>query len=209
MGGSDYEIKIYDDITKSVISTLKTNGTINIGHSNRIFSVRFTEDPNLMVSGGWDNTVLFWDIRDSKSLGFVYGPHICGDSIDTKNGKMLTGSYSNKEVLQLWDIGERKLINNIEWEPGLVGESEHGYLYTACFDKLIGETKYIAAGGAGRNEVRFFKGIKDYELLGKLSFNKTVTCIDFANEKNIVAACCTDGYTHIYSYDGLSKVELS
>lgn len=207
VGGSDHEIKIYDDLTKSVITSLKADGAINMGHANRVFSVRFTDDPNILVSGGWDNTVFFWDVRDGKSTGFVHGPHISGDSIDIKENVMLTGSYSNKDVLQLWSISERKLMHNIEWEPGLVAESEHGYIYSASFDKLVGKTQYIAAGGSGRNEVKFFKAAKDHDLIARLSFNKTVTCIDYANSRNVFAACCSDGQTHIYNYETVTKSE--
>ena len=45
---------------------------ITTGHSNRVFSLKFVaEDPNLLVSGGWDNTVQVWDVRAglSQSLG--------------------------------------------------------------------------------------------------------------------------------------------
>jgi WD40 repeat protein len=56
-GGKDYSVKIYDDSTKSLVMVLHAAGTTNVGHSNRVFSVKFTDDPNILLSGGWDNTV--------------------------------------------------------------------------------------------------------------------------------------------------------
>jgi len=53
------------------------------GHSNRIFSCKYHPgDPNIIVSGGWDNTVQIWDARTGFSQRSIYGPHLCGDSLD-------------------------------------------------------------------------------------------------------------------------------
>ena len=205
VGGRDIAIKIYDENTKALKTRLAAVAGLTMGHSNRVFSVRYTEDPNVLVSGGWDNTVHFWDLRDSHSIGYILGPHICGDSIDVRGNTILTGSYSNKNVLQLWSIPERKLLANIPWEPGAANELEQGYLYTAQFDKSTGGgDSYIAAGGSG-NEMRFFRNNKDYELLGKISFNRAVTSIDFAHTHNMFAISCGDGFTRLYSFEDSHK----
>ena len=204
VGGKDNQVKIYDDSTKSLSTTLKAAGPINLGHSNRVFSVRFTEDPNLLVSGGWDNTIFLWDLRTSTSIGFIYGPHICGDSIDIRGDVMLTGSYSNKEVLQLWSLSQRKLINGIKWDPHESQEYDHGYLYTALFSKDA-KAKYIAAGGAGKNEMHIYKNGKEFELLGKVTFPRTVTSIDFSNDKNMIAVACGNGQTYTFFYEHVGK----
>jgi len=177
-----------------------------VGHSNRIFSVKFTDDQNVIVSGGWDNTVFIWDIREAKSVGFIYGPHICGDAIDIRGDVMLTGSYSNRDVLQTWSLSNRKLINQIKWDPYSPGEFEHGYLYAALFDKSP-KPKYIAAGGAGPNELHMFRNEKGFQLLAKITFPKTVTAIDFASDKNLFAVACGDGNTYSYMFDDLAKIE--
>ena len=53
------------------------------GHSNRVFSVKFhPEDPNVLLSGGWDNTIQIWDLRTGFSERSIYGPHLAGDSLD-------------------------------------------------------------------------------------------------------------------------------
>ena len=204
VAGKDFMVKIYDDSTKSLAVTLQSAGNLNPGHSNRVFSVRFTDDPNLLVSGGWDNTIFFWDLRESKTVGFVYGPHICGDSIDTRGDTMLTGSYSNKDVLQLWSIPERKLITTVKWDPLSSQDYEHGYLYTAVFEKGI-KAQYMAAGGAGKNEMHLFNNVKDYDLVAKITFPKTVTSIDFANGKHMLAAACGDGLTYTFAFEDTSK----
>lgn len=55
--GKDHKVKIYDETTKSLAFEMKELAELP-GHSNRIFSVKFNKsDPNMVVSGGWDNTV--------------------------------------------------------------------------------------------------------------------------------------------------------
>ncbi len=80
-------------------------GWQSTGHSNRIFSVKcLHDDVNLFLSGGWDNNLLLWDIREKKSVGTILGPKISSDTIDYKDGLVLTGSYRVKDQLQLWDL---------------------------------------------------------------------------------------------------------
>jgi WD40 repeat protein len=55
--GKDKYIRLYDEQTKSIVLKMKDNAEF-CGHSNRIFCVRFdTVNPNVLASGGWDNTV--------------------------------------------------------------------------------------------------------------------------------------------------------
>ena len=64
VAGKDCRIRIYDEATKSLTMTMKMLGE-NPGHSNRIFSVKFSPyNPNLLVSGGWDNTLQLNDLRE-------------------------------------------------------------------------------------------------------------------------------------------------
>lgn len=53
-------------------------------HSNRVYAVKFI-DSNTLLSAGWDKTIIIWDVRIKQSVGFIYGPEICGDSLDFNN----------------------------------------------------------------------------------------------------------------------------
>lgn len=52
-----------------------------------------------MVSGGWDQNICIWDLRDHKTASTIYGPRIAGDSIDIFHEQMLTGSNRGKDQL--------------------------------------------------------------------------------------------------------------
>jgi len=89
------------------------------GHSNRIFAIKF--DPinsNILVSGGWDNTVWIYDLREKGPVGGIFGPHISGESIDIRRdtSTILTGSYREENVLELWDIRNLKKFREIDWD---------------------------------------------------------------------------------------------
>jgi WD40 repeat protein len=97
---------------------MKENGEMP-GHSNRIFCVKF--DPfsqHTIASGGWDNTIQIYDIRKKGPIKSIYGPHVCGDAIDFFNDghTMLTGSYRQENVLELWDLRTFKKCRDINWD---------------------------------------------------------------------------------------------
>ena len=63
-GGSDMVVRVYDEQTRKLVTDLEGGGSGEPGHSNRVFCVKFcADDPNLVISGGWDNNVKIWDIR--------------------------------------------------------------------------------------------------------------------------------------------------
>ena len=99
----------------------------NSGHSNRVFCVRFNHhNGNVLASGGWDNTVQIYDIRRKGPCMSIYGPHICGDAIDFYKDSytLLTGSYRQDDVLELWDIRKKdERVRLIDWNGPKASET--------------------------------------------------------------------------------------
>jgi COMPASS component SWD3 len=118
VAGRDKYIHIYDETTKSLAFKMKENGD-KCGHSNRIFCTKFNPgDQNMLVSGGWDNTIQVYDIRYRAPVHAFWGPHICGDSIAFRNDgvTMVTGSYRMDECLEVWDMRMFRRTRVIAWE---------------------------------------------------------------------------------------------
>ena len=177
------------------LTTLERSLYDEPGHSNRVFSVKFvTDEPNLLLSGGWDNNIHIWDIREGKSIFCMYGHMISGDAIDYKNGVILTGHCSAKDQLDLWDLSTRKLLRHIQWEYGF--DSEKMNVYSAQFSKR--SDKYILACGSGYNEARVFSKEADYMDFAKVTgFSKGLFSVDFAPLDDSFAIAGADGEAHI------------
>lgn len=95
VAGKDLYIHVYDETTKSLAFKMKESGNMP-GHSNRIFCTKFNPyDPNMLVSGGWDNTVQVYDLRYRGPVHAIFGPNVCGDAIAFRSDgvTMVTGSY--------------------------------------------------------------------------------------------------------------------
>ena len=113
--GKDKYIRVYDEATKSCVVELCGGwGKEAPGHSNRIFSVKYSRsEPNLLVSAGWDNTIQVWDVAAGSPVRSMYGAHICGDAVDLRGSEVLTGSWRPNNQLQVWDLETGKLKEEI------------------------------------------------------------------------------------------------
>ncbi|CAM9257185.1 unnamed protein product [Lampetra planeri] len=126
-GGGDGALRIYDVKTRSLALTCSPSASSHVmdGHSSRIFAVQWhPESENFFLSGGWDNTVQFWDRRMPHSVRSLYGPHVCGESLhfDSSGSQILSGSWRKRQALQVstqtqlpqvWDSGSGSLIRDI------------------------------------------------------------------------------------------------
>lgn len=176
--GKDRILRVYDEETKSLTTSLQGGFTgyydlkAPAGHSNRIFATKFVpDDSNLIISGGWDNTMQIWDIRANSVIRSIYGPHIGGDALDMKGNEILTGSWRPKNALQLWDFRQGTLVKDIPWGAStnvFSYNSESTLLYSAQFSK-DSHGKFIAAGGSGHNEAKIFDHAADDAVVGTIT----------------------------------------
>jgi len=159
---------------------------VTAGHANRVFSLRFNpDDPNIIISGGWDNTMQIWDTRIDHAVRSIFGPHVCGDSVDICNNIILSGSWRPTNSLQTWDFGSGKLIDNIPWSMG-PSSAEPCLLYAAQFSKGNGG-QYLAAGGSGANEAKIFHR-DSLKVVGEIyGFKKGVYTLDFSADSKMLA----------------------
>lgn len=147
-GGLHHELLVYDEETKKQTLSLQSGDSLTTaGHSSRIFAARFS-DCCTVLSGGWDNSIQFWDLRVGHAVRAIYGPHICGDSLDISSDKrhILTGSWRPKEALEIWDIGTGRREETIPWRK--TGSADPPcLLYAACFSRDAASS-FIASGGS-------------------------------------------------------------
>jgi len=188
--GRDYTVRLYDEATKTCVASLASSfDKTTTGHSNRVFAVKFSEqDPNTLLSGGWDNTLQVWDVRQARAAFSMWGAHICGDAIDVRDNTVLTGSWRPKEQLQMWDLRTGEKCDEIGWGPS-VRSRETCHVYGAQLSKNDGAL--VAAGGSGANELKIFSRATK-KAVGSLSLPKGVYGLDFANHGKTIAIAAGD-----------------
>lgn len=200
--GKDTILRVYDEATKTVLQTLRGGFFRGIeqsaGHSNRIFSCKFVpSDNNLIISGGWDNTVQVWDIRTGISARSLYGAHICGDSLDIVGNEILTGSWRPENQLEIWDLNSCQKIQDIAWSAKAATGSPTCMLYAAQFSKE-GQGRFIAAGGSGVNEAKVFDHANHNAVVGTVTgLSRGIFAVDFSSENYKVAIAGGDASIRI------------
>lgn len=204
--GNDKVVRLYDDNTKTMLSKLESRKLTMPQHSNRIFAVKFScNDPNLMFSGGWDNTILLYDIRAKQVQNYLYGPHICGDAMDMKGDLLLTVSWGRSDQIQIFDI--RKLNKKAVFQVTLDGTNDtslenSSYLYSCRFNPT--EPTFCVTG-SNKNLLRIYDyrhldkevlpGQKDERLKTRYqlkSLKSPCYCCDFDNEGKVLAYGCSE-----------------
>ena len=89
------------------------------GHSNRIFCTKFNHvSPDILASAGWDKTVQIYDIRYRGPVKSIFGPYVCGDALAFRDDgfTLVTGSYKDKDAIEIWDLRMFKRTRIINWE---------------------------------------------------------------------------------------------
>jgi len=210
--GKDYCVRIYDEATKTLSTTLMGGRTAdNPGHSNRVFSLKFKpDDPNLLISAGWDNTVQIWDLRIETSVKSIFGPHICGDAADICGDRILTGSWRPADQLEVWDFGTGKLLESIPWCPdaNALGSPEPCMLYAAKFSNT-GGGRLIGAGGSGANEAKLFDRKFSNKLVGTVQgMTRGVFSLDFSHDDTKVAVAGGDAAIRILNIQSCEAAAL-
>jgi len=62
--GTERKVRFYDTETMKIQFESDSFHTDFPGHNNRIFAAKFSKnDPNLVATGGWDQTIIFHDLR--------------------------------------------------------------------------------------------------------------------------------------------------
>ncbi|CAK9024904.1 WD repeat-containing protein 5, partial [Durusdinium trenchii] len=199
--GKDRLLRVYDEATKRQLMTLQGGDMKETaGHSNRIFSLKYhPEDPNIILSGGWDNTVQVWDTRKGISVKSLWNAYICGDAVDISSDgrQILTGSWRTENSLQIWDFASGKVAQTIDWASA--SSKSPCQLFAAQFSKDAGSSM-ILAGGSQENEAKFFlrqPGAMPVPFGALVSMPKPVFTVDWSISSKMAAVGSSDGQVRV------------
>lgn len=201
---------MYDDERLEVVTKLEASiggSTAASGHTNRVFSVRFSdESPHTLLSGGWDKCVHVWDTRTGRSQRTLFGANVCGDGVDVRNGVVVTAACRPEDPLQLWDLGTGKVIRSVKWPVSKVGGGLPCNLYSAVFS---GDDagRFLAAGGAVANEARLFERARGDAHVGTAAgFGGPVFAVAWHEDRRLAVAG-GDGVVRLLGVSGGSAAD--
>ena len=103
--GSEPIVRVYDEVKREKIVELKEPNAPHNCHTNRVYCAKFNKNPeyqNMVYTGGWDQTLIAWDLREGKPVMSIFGPYICGDGIAHCGLDLLTASWRQSDQLQQW-----------------------------------------------------------------------------------------------------------
>lgn len=193
--GKDYAVRVYDENTRQETAKLASGwiGAPSAGHSNRIFSLKFVPDePNLLASAGWDNTIQLWDLRQGSPVSSMFGPHVCGDAIDISGHELVSGSWRPTKQLQIWDVRKCELLHDVPFRHALLeAQGEACNVYAAQFSKPSSGRSLIAAGGSGSNELKLFER-ESMQPIGRMRLPRGVYGVDLSHDGTLAAVAGGD-----------------
>ena len=214
-GGNEKVVKLYDDTTKTIISKLESYKYNTSGHSNNIYAIKFNPyNENMLFSGGWDNTIMFYDIRAKEVQNYLYGPHICGDGIDIKDNLLLTVSWDKKDQIQIWDLRNMKKDNNIVFQCNIPIEKKErnivddvSYLYSCRFNQ---KNSTFCVTGSKKNLMRIydynnFSKNNNIDIVCKVDrLDNPCYCCDYTSDGKVLAYGCADSMVRLVNINNIN-----
>ncbi|CAK8698082.1 unnamed protein product [Clavelina lepadiformis] len=200
--GKDRHIRLYDATTMKPFQTIEapdylTMDEISVytGHTKRVFALKFhPEENHLFLTAGWDDCVKLWDKRMARNAKkSIAGPHVCGAGLDVRGNTVLTGSWSAKRSLQLWDLRAGTLERNISYPHDIKAEGE--FLYCAKYVT----SDVVVAGGSGTNNACAISLNAD-NVLGVISSAKPVLAVDTCKAGKHLAVAGSGGNLQVASF---------
>lgn len=190
-GGKEAKIKVFDTETGKKIHSFSKDDESALFHSARIYCViRDPNNNNIFVSGGWDQRVIIWDVRQPNDAVHIGGPNICGDSVDIKSDMILTGSWRPKDQLEIWDMKSLGLIKRSNFS-----KDDNCQVYSA---KFALSSDFLVAGGSDCASIRVFEeDLSPKERLGY--FDAPVTSVAAKPDGSIIFAASQNGKCFAFS----------
>ncbi|XP_072021530.1 uncharacterized protein [Amphiura filiformis] len=188
--GKDFSIRLYDTETNEMVQVYEGSQqllpdkeeALESGHGRRVFALKYHPDDNhVFITGGWDNCLKIWDYRTKRGVQrTIPGPHICGNGIDIKDGKILTASWQAEKSVQIWDCASGRLEQTIDlFKRSMMGE----FPYCAQFC----DNNVVLAGGSGTCSVQAIDKDKNKLVVDMSLEDKPVQALDSTNGGRLFA----------------------
>ena len=144
---ADGSIRVYnlDNLQRTKV-LVKLASRASASQQVPIYDICFhPEDSNVILAAGWNDRILYWDVRTGNAERSIAGPHIRGTGLDIHNDLIITASARQSKQIEVWDFGTGKKVRDIK-----LGENSTKDIYmNSC--KVARNGLALAAGGSGSN----------------------------------------------------------
>ena len=142
-GHEDQTIKLWN-VNINASQTLETDlqpFQILRGHSDRILSVAFSPNGQILASGSSDRTIKLWNPRTGKSLKTLQGHRSWVWEIAISPDSKLLASGSYDHTVKIWDIESGECLQTLQGHPSSVLSvrfSQDGKtLFSSGYDQIV------------------------------------------------------------------------
>lgn len=109
--GAEPQVLLLDVETQKIRQRLTGEEGNLPGHSNRVFSIKFEEDQNLVLTSGWDQRIILWDLRAGLPQSNIFNTRIYGDGLDVNQGLILACNHQETDQVHMYDLMIQKRID--------------------------------------------------------------------------------------------------
>jgi WD40 repeat protein len=117
-GGADTCLRLYKlvdgnlEMVQKIDQGIDRHGQPTLGPPSKVMATVFVDENTLLV-GGWEASVLLYDLRTREVQRTFAGPRLSGDTLDFSQGCVLAASHRPTNQLQLFDLGSSKELANM------------------------------------------------------------------------------------------------
>ena len=145
VGFSDHTVRVYDTAHYRLKQTI-------MGHTNSVFTVKYTADGRFLITGGRDAHLNVWDVRKNYQLTKSIAAHLyaINDIHFSDDGHYFATGSMDKSI-KIWDAQQFRLlkvidkarhaghgtsVNRVLWLPTLATDA-HRLLVSASDDRTV------------------------------------------------------------------------
>jgi WD40 repeat protein len=140
IAASGYATKDRSSYSVIKLFSLESGGTVRelTGFQQEISSLAFSKDGTMLVSGGNDDKVRVWSVRNGEVLHtFEHTANVAAVAISPDGSQVLSGGADKDNAVRLWSIPEKRLLNVLSGHSGKIQSldfSPDGMMAASCSD---------------------------------------------------------------------------
>jgi WD40 repeat protein len=189
VGGTDGTVRIWDTLQRQSLVAFNA-------HIGQITQLRFSEDGNILVTGGEDQRVIVWNWREREPIYVIEnGGRVTNVAVSSDNQFVASGAEEFVSVWQISNVGGsyRYTLNSEEGGQGILSFSPDG--------------RYLLTGGLA-TEISVWDATTG-DLLALLpQMMGTRTSATFNPNSDLLAVSTMDTVVHLFDLPSLSASTL-